>query len=274
MWSRVAVVIVSLTASCHGGLLGAGTGEGSCAAAPFRAPAGALKWALGCPAGAECCSEYGYCRAQSEWVAGAFRDCNGVSNGRPLAADAIAAENEAAAYGDVSAAGLIVVPAGASGYAGAQFPVAAAPAIAVAAAPAVAYAAAPAVAYAAAPVAAVAGSGYGYALNGGVAGYALNGGVAGYADAGYGYAAAPAAVGTGYGYAAAVPAAVGAGYGYAAAVPAAVGAGYGYAAAVPSAVGAGYGYAAAAPAGYANTYAGAGYGVVPAANTGYVVSGY
>ena len=31
-----AVLIVSLSASCHAGLLGAGTGEGSCPAAPFR----------------------------------------------------------------------------------------------------------------------------------------------------------------------------------------------------------------------------------------------
>merc|ERR1712128_345449 len=197
-------------------------GEGSCAAAPFRANVAAIKWIGGCPAGAECCSEYGYCRAQAEWAAGAFRDCNGISNGRPLAPEAIDAENQAAALGDVSAAGLIVVPAGANGFAAA--PVAVAP---VAVAPA---------------AAAVAGTGY-----------ALNG-------AGYGYAAAPAAVGTGYGYAAAIPAAVGAGYGYAAVAPAAVGAGYGYAAAAPAAVGAGYGYAAAAPAGYANT--------------GYVVSGY
>merc|ERR1712234_36621 len=109
MLSRVAVVVVTLTASCHAGLLGAGTGEGSCPAAPFRADAGLLKWPLGCPAGAECCTEYGYCRSQAEWAAGAFRDCNGVSNGRPLAADAIAAENEAAAvatgYGYAGVAG-------------------------------------------------------------------------------------------------------------------------------------------------------------------------
>merc|ERR1711872_1189575 len=176
MLSRVAVVVVTLTASCHAGLLGAGTGEGSCPAAPFRADAGLLKWPLGCPAGAECCTEYGYCRSQAEWAAGAFRDCNGVSNGRPLAADAIAAENEAAAYGDTAAAGLINVPAGASGYAAAPVAVAA-PAVAVAA---------PAVAYAAAPVA----TGYGYA----VAAPAV-------AGAGYGYAAAVPA--TGYGYAAA-----------------------------------------------------------------------
>merc|ERR1712013_410523 len=174
MWSRVAVLLLSLSASCHAGLLGAGTGEGSCPAAPFRANAAAIKWTLGCPAGAECCTEYGYCRSQAERVAGAFRDCNGVSNGRELPADAIAAENEAAAYGDTAAAGLIYVPAGASGYAAAPVAAAAAPAVA-------APAPAAAVGYAAAAPAAV--------------GYAAA------APAGYGYAAAvPAA---GYGYAAA-----------------------------------------------------------------------
>merc|ERR1712128_396051 len=130
-------------------------GEGSCAAAPFRANVAAIKWVGGCPAGAECCSEYGYCRSQIEWANGGFRDCNGISNGRPLAPEAIDAENQAAALGDVSAACLIVVPAGANGCAAA--PVAVAPV-------------------------AVAVAGTGYALNG----------------AGYGYAAAPAAVGTGY----------------------------------------------------------------------------
>merc|ERR1712008_634666 len=142
------------------GLLGAGTGEGSCPAAPFRANAAALKWTLGCPAGAECCTEYGYCRSQAEWAVGAFRDCNGVSNGTPLAADAIAAENEAAAYGDLSAAGLIAVPAGVS-------------------------------AYASAPVAA---AGYGYA---GLAGNGYAVAAPALVGNGYGYAAAPA--GYGYG---------------------------------------------------------------------------
>merc|ERR1719458_1220363 len=116
MWSRVAVVLLS-AASCHGGLLGAGTGEGSCAAAP-------------------CCSEYGYCQPEASWHAGAFRDCNGVSNGRPLAPEAIAAENEAIAHGDASAAHLLVVPAG-----GAAAPVA--PVAPVAVAPAAPIAVAP-----------------------------------------------------------------------------------------------------------------------------------
>merc|ERR1739848_665073 len=110
--SRVAAILLSVSASCHAGLLGAGTGEGSCAAAPFRALA--VKWPLGCPASAPCCSEYGYCQPEASWHAGAFRDCNGVSNGRPLAPEAIAAENEAIAHGDASAANLLVVPAGGS----------------------------------------------------------------------------------------------------------------------------------------------------------------
>ena len=42
------------------GLLGAGEGEGSCAAPPFRAHY--VKWPHGCPAFAPCCTEYGFCR--------------------------------------------------------------------------------------------------------------------------------------------------------------------------------------------------------------------
>ena len=64
-------MVVGLTVSCHAGLLGAGEGEGSCAAAPFRVPA--VKWALGCPEHAPCCSEYGYCRGREEWLEGGFR---------------------------------------------------------------------------------------------------------------------------------------------------------------------------------------------------------
>ena len=153
-----AVLLVSVAASCQAGLLGAGHGEGSCAAAPFRTPVTALKWPAGCPGGAECCTEFGYCRPQAEWLAGAFRDCNGVSNGLPLSPETIAAENEAAAYGDPAAAALLVVPAAAAAPAVAvPAAVHAAPAVAaVHAAPAAAYAAAPAVAaynYAPAPLA-------------------------------------------------------------------------------------------------------------------------
>jgi len=111
MWSRVAVVLLS-TASCHAGLLGAGTGEGSCRAAPFRAAT--VKWINGCPQSHPCCSEYGYCQIESNWRAGVFRDCNGVSNGMSLPEDAIAAETAAAARGDTSAANILVLPAGAT----------------------------------------------------------------------------------------------------------------------------------------------------------------
>merc|ERR1712012_1462914 len=162
MMSKVAVLLSCLAAVCQAGLLGAGHGEGSCAAAPFRTPVEALKWPHGCPAGAECCTEYGYCRPQAEWAYGAFRDCNGVSNGKPLPPETIDAENAAALHGDTSAAALLAVPAAA--YAPAPAVVAhAAPAAAYAAAPAAAYAPAPAVAaytpaaaYAAAPAAAYA----------------------------------------------------------------------------------------------------------------------
>merc|ERR1712142_1150517 len=164
MISRVAVILLSYTASCYGGLLGAGVGEGSCAAAPFRSPVEALKWPAGCPAGAECCTEFGYCRPQAEWVAGAFRDCNGVSNGKLLGQDVIDAENAAAALGDARGIALLTVSAApavaAYNYAGAPaVAVQAAPGVAVQAAPAVGaynYAAAPAAAYAAAPAAAYA----------------------------------------------------------------------------------------------------------------------
>ena len=62
----------TLLASCHAGLLGAGTGEGSCPAAPFRANPSSLKYTV-CPQHASCCSEFGYCRPRSEWELGNFR---------------------------------------------------------------------------------------------------------------------------------------------------------------------------------------------------------
>ena len=107
-------VALVLTASCEAGLLGAGKGEGSCAAAPFRTPVEYLKWPAGCPPGAECCTEFGYCRPQVEWTAGLFRDCNGVSNGLPLSPETLAAEAEAAAYGDPAAAALVSLPVAAA----------------------------------------------------------------------------------------------------------------------------------------------------------------
>merc|ERR1719412_2598750 len=96
--SRVAVLVVLAASCCQAGLLGAGHGEGSCAAAPFRTPAELLKWPLGCPPGAECCTEFGYCRPHAEWEYGHFRDCNGVSNGTPLSPETIAAEAAAGNY--------------------------------------------------------------------------------------------------------------------------------------------------------------------------------
>merc|ERR1712055_904872 len=106
----VIALITKFLASCDGGLLGAGRGGGSCAAAPFRSSS--VQWPLGCPESAPCCSEFGYCQIEANWHAGLFRDCNGVSNGRPLEAASIAAENQAIANGDSRAANLLVVPAG------------------------------------------------------------------------------------------------------------------------------------------------------------------
>merc|ERR1719505_154503 len=108
----VAFLVALLAGCCHGGLLGAGTGGGSCAAAPFRSTS--LQWPLGCPESAPCYSEFGYCQIEANWRAGLFRDCNGVSNGRPLEPAAIAAENQAIARGDSRGANLLVVPAGSS----------------------------------------------------------------------------------------------------------------------------------------------------------------
>merc|ERR1712179_522625 len=191
-----------------GGLLGAGTGEGSCAAAPYRALA--VKWPAGCPATAPCCSEYGYCQTESNWHAGVFRDCNGVSNGIPLPEETIHAENIAASHGDTAAAGLLVVPAGAGTTAVG----------AVGAGVGAGIAAAPVVSnnvYAAVPVATAAGVGLagGAALVAGGAGFGLGGhgliaGGAGYgafADVHGNYVSAPGAY-------AAVPAVAGYG-GYA-----------------------------------------------------------
>merc|ERR1712212_840990 len=103
MLSLLAILLLSV-GCCHGGLLGAGTGDGSCRAAPHRAVV--VQWAGGCPAHASCCSEYGYCRTKEEWLAGGFRDCNGQSNGSPLA-------QAAAAAGDRSGLPLLSVSAGA-----------------------------------------------------------------------------------------------------------------------------------------------------------------
>ena len=52
----------------QGGLLGAGTGAGSCAAAPYRSSS--VYWIGGCPKYAECCTEFGYChdRVSLGWL--------------------------------------------------------------------------------------------------------------------------------------------------------------------------------------------------------------
>merc|ERR1719175_405835 len=104
---KLVTILLSYTAGCYGGLLGAGQGGGSCAAAPFRTPASSLQWPNGCPAGNECCTEFGYCHPQSAWLAKAFRDCNGVSNGSPYPIDVIQAETAAAAQGDTRGAALL-----------------------------------------------------------------------------------------------------------------------------------------------------------------------
>ena len=77
------------------GLLGAGRGDGSCAAPPFRADTADLAWPGGCPAWASCCTEYGYCHPRAGWEQELFRDCNGESNGSQLPPDTLQAEAEA-----------------------------------------------------------------------------------------------------------------------------------------------------------------------------------
>merc|ERR1740131_835843 len=224
-----AFLVVVLAGCCHGGLLGAGTGGGSCAAAPFRSTS--LQWPLGCPESAPCCSEFGYCQIEANWHAGLFRDCNGVSNGRPLEPAAIAAENQAIARGDSRGANLLVVPAGSS--------------------TATVPAASRNGGYALAGAGGARGIGFGAGLaqgataglgsNGAVAtwGAGLGAGGAGYGAGGAGYGAGGAGYGAG-------GAGSGAGYGAGGAGSGAGGAGYG-------AGGAGYGAGAAGSDGYGLT---------------------
>merc|ERR1719270_2673698 len=84
--------LVSFFAQSDAGCLGAGTGAGSCPAAPFRALTEEIDHKSGCPGYAECCTEYGYCHPKSSWEAGYFRDCNGESNGQDLPLETIQAE--------------------------------------------------------------------------------------------------------------------------------------------------------------------------------------
>jgi len=88
--------LVSVTV---GGLLGAGKGEGSCPASPYRTEEADLKYTESCPEWAECCTEYGYCQPKSAWEEKLFRDCNGESNGLELPEETKAAELEAANNG-------------------------------------------------------------------------------------------------------------------------------------------------------------------------------
>ena len=59
------MLLVTVVTPSLAGLLGAGEGEGSCAAPPFRARY--VKWSGGCPGFAPCCTEYGYCRPLVRW---------------------------------------------------------------------------------------------------------------------------------------------------------------------------------------------------------------
>merc|ERR1719290_783306 len=235
-----AFLVALLTGCCHGGLLGAGTGGGSCAAAPFRSTS--LQWPLGCPESAPCCSEFGYCQIEANWRAGLFRDCNGVSNGRPLEPAAIAAENQAIARGDSRGANLLVVPAGSS---------------------------------TATVPAASRNGGYALAGAGGARGIGFGAGVAQGARAGLGsngavanWGAGLGAGGAGYGAGGAGSGAGGAGYGAGGAGYGAAGAGYGAAGLGYGAGGAGSG---AGGAGYGA--AGLGYGAGAAGSDGYGLTG-
>merc|ERR1712240_675745 len=229
-----AFLVVVLAGCCHGGLLGAGTGGGSCAAAPFRSTS--LQWPLGCPESAPCCSEFGYCQIEANWRAGLFRDCNGVSNGRPLEPAAIAAENQAIAREDSRGANLLVVPAGSSS----------------------------------ATVPAASRNG-GYALAGAGGARGLGAGGAGYGAGGAGAGTGAAGAGTGAGGAAGYGAG-GAGYGAGGASYSAAGLGYGAGGAGSGAGGAGYGAGyGAAGAGYGA--AGLGYSAGAAGSDGYGLTG-
>jgi len=91
----------------HCGLLGSGTGSGSCVAPPFRSAS--VQWAGGCPSGAECCTEYGYCHSRVNWESkDSFRDCNGESNGIPLPSDVIRLELDERAKGRIAADDLLL----------------------------------------------------------------------------------------------------------------------------------------------------------------------
>merc|ERR1712227_755286 len=92
------LVLTVLTHHVEAGLLGAGTGHGSCPAFPNRSDD--IDHVGGCPKYAECCTEFGYCHPIESWENGYFRDCNGKSNGQPLPGSVIRLEAEQAALGN------------------------------------------------------------------------------------------------------------------------------------------------------------------------------
>merc|ERR1719447_2617082 len=101
------VVCVSLSVAA-GQLLGAGSGQGSCSAPPYRSRV--VEYWQGCPEAAPCCNEYGYCRPQEEWLRGVYRDCNQMSNGLALPDQVFQAEQSAASRGDKTGLRFLVVP--------------------------------------------------------------------------------------------------------------------------------------------------------------------
>merc|ERR1712110_1212788 len=99
--SLLLAVCLGLISVAQCGLLGAGTGHGSCPAFPNRSDD--IDHVGGCPRYAECCTEFGYCHPLDSWEKGYFRDCNGKSNGQPLPGSVIKLEAEQAALGSSSA---------------------------------------------------------------------------------------------------------------------------------------------------------------------------
>ena len=68
-WDSVQVAGL-VVVEVEGGCLGKGTGAGSCPAAPFRADPADIDHKSGCPAFAECCTEYGYCHPKVSSLVG------------------------------------------------------------------------------------------------------------------------------------------------------------------------------------------------------------
>merc|ERR1711970_1115561 len=108
------LVLSTLAYPSYAGLLGAGTGSGSCAAAPYRSDS--VYWTGGCPSYAECCTEFGYCHSRADWSRKTyFRDCNGESNGLPLPAEVLRLEMMEREAGRLAADDALLGISGASG---------------------------------------------------------------------------------------------------------------------------------------------------------------